>query len=62
MIHMEHVNQYTYFLQNLNGKTYSFLKSLHMSDAQKHDSAYFFDALKKAIYGDEFMPPMKEVT
>lgn len=54
-------NLYMYFLQNVNDETYSILKTVELSPADKADAKLFCPLYKTAIYGDVSISLKNEV-
>ena len=54
-------NLYMYFLQNVNDETYSILKTVELSTAQKAEATEFCPLYKTAIYGDVSISLKNEV-
>ena len=61
LTNMDPANQYTFFLQNVDDKTYSILKSVTISDDQKRHKDQFCALFKRAIYGDESLALKNEL-
>lgn len=61
LTNMDPVSQYPFFLQNVDDKTYSILKSIAIDNDQKRDKNQFCTIFKRAIYGDESLSLKNEL-
>ena len=61
LTNMDPGKQYSFFLQNVDDKTYSILKSVDVSTQQKVDKDQFCILFKRAIYGDELLALKNEL-
>ena len=61
LTNMDPGNQYPFFLQNVDDRTYSILKSITLTDEQKRDKNQFCALFRRAIYGDEALALKNEL-